>query len=104
MSDDTEAIREPLQRWLAERLPGAEHLRVGEFERPTGGFSAGAMPGAGSPARPSDGSSPSGANQQPWRFVVISDAEIKSQIRQASEKIERRFYERNATQADFEED
>ncbi len=40
MSDDTEAIRDPLQRWLAERLPGAEHLRVGEFERPTGGFSA----------------------------------------------------------------
>jgi len=40
MSDDTEAIREPLQRWLAERLPGAESVRVGEFERPTGGFSA----------------------------------------------------------------
>ncbi|MBW2287070.1 MAG: phosphotransferase family protein [Deltaproteobacteria bacterium] len=40
MSDDTEPIREPLQRWLAKRLPGAEKVRVGEFERPTGGFSA----------------------------------------------------------------
>jgi aminoglycoside phosphotransferase (APT) family kinase protein len=40
MSDDTEAIREPLARWLAGRLPGAEAVHVGEFERPTGGFSA----------------------------------------------------------------
>jgi len=40
MSDDTESIREPLARWLAERLPDVEDVRVGEFERPTGGFSA----------------------------------------------------------------
>ena len=40
MSDDIETIREPLQRWLAERLPGAADVRVGELDRPTGGFSA----------------------------------------------------------------
>jgi aminoglycoside phosphotransferase (APT) family kinase protein len=40
MSDDTEAIREPLQRWLASRLEGVEDVRVGEFDRPAGGFSA----------------------------------------------------------------
>jgi aminoglycoside phosphotransferase (APT) family kinase protein len=40
MSDDTEAIREPLQRWLATRMPDAESVEVGAFERPTGGFSA----------------------------------------------------------------
>jgi aminoglycoside phosphotransferase (APT) family kinase protein len=40
MSNDTESIREPLARWLAGRLPDAEAVDVGEFERPTGGFSA----------------------------------------------------------------
>jgi len=42
MSDDTdtESIREPLARWLAEHLSDVEDVRVGEFERPTGGFSA----------------------------------------------------------------
>ncbi|MBM3760128.1 MAG: nitroreductase family protein [Acidobacteria bacterium] len=38
-------------------------------------------------------SAPSGANQQPWRFVVVSDAEIKHQIRLAAEAEERENYE-----------
>jgi iodotyrosine deiodinase len=37
---------------------------------------------------------PSGANQQPWRFVVVSDSEIKRQIREAAEAEERENYER----------
>ena len=37
---------------------------------------------------------PSGANQQPWRFVVVSDLEIKRQIRIAAEAEERENYER----------
>jgi len=37
-------------------------------------------------------SAPSGANQQPWRFVVVTDVEIKRRIRVASEEVERRFY------------
>ena len=36
---------------------------------------------------------PSGANQQPWRFVVIQDAEIKRRIREAAEAEERESYE-----------
>ena len=37
-------------------------------------------------------SAPSGANQQPWHFVVIKDHEIKVQIRQAAEHEEEKFY------------
>ena len=37
--------------------------------------------------------SPSGANQQPWRFVVVRDPGIKRQIREAAEAEERVFYE-----------
>ncbi|NQV40843.1 MAG: nitroreductase family protein [Candidatus Marinimicrobia bacterium] len=40
----------------------------------------------------SAGTAPSGANQQPWHFVVIRDAFIKNQIRMAAEEEERNFY------------
>jgi iodotyrosine deiodinase len=40
---------------------------------------------------------PSGANIQPWRFVVISDAERKRRLREAAEVAEREFYERRAS-------
>ncbi|MCZ6786121.1 MAG: nitroreductase family protein [Planctomycetota bacterium] len=43
------------------------------------------------------GSAPSGANKQPWRFVAVSDPEIKHAIRIAAEKEEREFYERRAS-------
>lgn len=39
---------------------------------------------------------PSGANQQPWRFVVVSDPKIKRRIREAAEAEERKFYEHRA--------
>lgn len=42
------------------------------------------------------GTAPSGANQQPWRFVAISDPKTKSRIRIAAEAEEREFYERRA--------
>jgi nitroreductase len=38
-------------------------------------------------------SAPSGANQQPWRFVVVSDPAIKSEIRVAAEAEEKENYE-----------
>jgi iodotyrosine deiodinase len=38
------------------------------------------------------GSAPSGANQQPWHFVAISDSDVKHQIRLAAEEVERVFY------------
>lgn len=36
---------------------------------------------------------PSGAHRQPWRFVVIGDADIKHEIRVAAEAEERKSYE-----------
>ncbi|MFN2453610.1 MAG: nitroreductase family protein [Pyrinomonadaceae bacterium] len=36
---------------------------------------------------------PSGANMQPWRFIVVQDAEIKKQIREAAEIEERLSYD-----------
>lgn len=38
------------------------------------------------------GSAPSGANQQPWTFVVVRDPAIKRRIREAAEEEERAFY------------
>ena len=35
---------------------------------------------------------PSGANKQPWSFVLVTDAEIKTRIREAAEEEERAFY------------
>lgn len=35
---------------------------------------------------------PSGANQQPWRFVCISDPAVKARIRDGAEAEEREFY------------
>ena len=42
------------------------------------------------------GSAPSGANQQPWRFVAVQDAAIKRRIREAAEAEERAFYAHRA--------
>jgi nitroreductase len=44
------------------------------------------------------GTAPSGANQQPWSFVVIGDAKVKAEIRAAAEHEERLLYERRAPQ------
>jgi iodotyrosine deiodinase len=41
---------------------------------------------------------PSGANLQPWTFVVVSDPAIKAQIRTAAEKEEKDFYSHRAPQ------
>ena len=42
------------------------------------------------------GTAPSGANQQPWRFVAIADAALKARIRVAAEEEEREFYAHRA--------
>lgn len=41
-------------------------------------------------------SAPSGANVQPWRFVVVTDPERKRLLREGAEEEERRFYETRA--------
>lgn len=42
------------------------------------------------------GSAPSGANQQPWRFVAIANGPVRQRIRAAAEAEEREFYQRRA--------
>jgi iodotyrosine deiodinase len=44
------------------------------------------------------GTAPSGANLQPWHFVVVTDPVIKHRIREAAEAEERDFYARRAPQ------
>jgi iodotyrosine deiodinase len=42
------------------------------------------------------GTAPSGANLQPWQFVVVQDPAVKREIREAAEAEEREFYEHRA--------
>lgn len=44
------------------------------------------------------GTAPNGANKQPWHFAVVSDPEVKKEIRAAAEEEEQEFYERRATE------
>lgn len=44
------------------------------------------------------GLAPSGANLQPWHFVVVGDPNAKREIRIAAEQEEREFYQRRAPQ------
>ncbi|MEQ1820265.1 MAG: nitroreductase family protein, partial [Terricaulis sp.] len=41
---------------------------------------------------------PSGANQQPWFFTIITDPSVKRKIREAAEAEEREFYAERAPQ------
>jgi nitroreductase len=43
-------------------------------------------------------SAPSGANKQPWTFVLVTDADVKRRIREAAEREERSFYGGRAPQ------
>lgn len=43
------------------------------------------------------GTAPSGANLQPWHFVVVTDPALKRRIREAAETEEREFYRRRAS-------
>lgn len=42
------------------------------------------------------GSAPSGAHQQPWHFVAVSDPGLKRRIREGAEEEEREFYRHRA--------
>lgn len=44
------------------------------------------------------GSAPSGANHQPWHFVVLTDHDRRKRLREAAEAEERAFYEGKASQ------
>jgi len=42
------------------------------------------------------GTAPSGANRQPWHFVIVRDPGLKARIREAAEEEEADFYENRA--------
>lgn len=42
------------------------------------------------------GTAPNGANRQPWHFVVVTDPDVKREIREAAEEEERAFYHERA--------
>ncbi len=44
------------------------------------------------------GTAPSGANMQPWHFVVVTDPATKKRIREAAEVEERKLYEQRASE------
>ncbi|HEX8651945.1 MAG TPA: nitroreductase family protein [Pyrinomonadaceae bacterium] len=83
-----------------ERLPADEQLRrIEEFyalmqrRRTVREFSAEPVPfQIIERAIATAGTAPSGANMQPWRFVVVEDAEVKRRIREAAEQEERASY------------
>lgn len=45
------------------------------------------------------GTAPSGANKQPWKFIIVKSQEIKKEIRIAAEKEERESYEKRMPQS-----
>lgn len=77
-----------------EMLRAAEAFRAGLIRRRTvRDFSPKSVPRAIiEHAVMSAASAPSGANQQPWTFACISDADVKRRIRVAAEEEERAFY------------
>jgi iodotyrosine deiodinase len=43
------------------------------------------------------GTAPSGANMQPWTFVLVEDLKIKKEIRKKAEEVEKEFYSKRIT-------
>ena len=99
------AMADPVYRpvpLVFERLPAPEqHARLDAFQarmlgrRTVRHYSSDPVPDSLiDQALVIAGSAPSGANLQPWRFVVVRDAEVKRRIREAAEEEEREFHKR----------
>lgn len=89
-----------------ERMTPGDSLRAGrafydqmERRRTTRHFSTDPVPREWiEQAIRTAGTAPSGAHQQPWTFVAVSDPALKAAIREAAEEEERAFYRERATQ------
>jgi nitroreductase len=87
-----------------DRMPPAEMIRAVEAftdlmwtRRSVRDFSPEPLPdGVIETAIRAASSAPSGANVQPWRFVVITSPDRKRRLREAAEAEEREFYTRRA--------
>lgn len=83
-------VQKPDDRALADARAFRDHLRKRHSVRD---FAPRPVPEAVIAACiEAAGLAPSGANQQPWHFVAISDPAMKAQIRAAAEEEERAFY------------
>jgi nitroreductase len=96
----------PTLPWRPPRIPHDDALRRGEalLEELSGRRSVRAFAPDAVPRRLIElaiacaGTAPSGAHQQPWSFVAVSDPAIKARIREAAEEEERRFYGERITE------
>lgn len=97
----TTAYRHPLALSDAEALERATGFAAFQHSRRTvREFSDAPVPQAViEQAIHAAGSAPSGANQQPWRFVAVANPELKRRIRTAAEAEEREFYAHRAPDA-----
>lgn len=102
----TEALSNPTVPLNHSRLPSADAVRaVWSFtdlmakRRSVRDFSPDPVPDSVIEAAISAAASaPSGANVQPWRFVVVTSPERKRRLRLAAEAEEREFYDRRASE------
>lgn len=80
------------------RRRGNRFLEVMQGRRSVREFSSRAVPrDIIETALAAAGTAPSGANLQPWHFVVVSDPDTKRRIRIAAEAEEKEFYEHRAS-------
>lgn len=107
MGNDHEPSVRPVARFVPlqhQRIDAAESLARGRNfyaemsrRRTTRHFSTEPVPReAIELALRTAGTAPSGAHQQPWTFVAVSDPAIKRAIREAAEREERDFYHHRA--------
>ncbi len=94
-------IRLPFERLSEEEMEGRaraflERMRT---RRSVRAFSPDPIPvGVVRACIESAGQAPSGANKQPWTFVLVTDSAVKTRIRAAAEKEEEAFYGERAPQ------
>ena len=101
MSERVEIDGFPYLKYLPERVPADEALERGrafhaelDERRSVRFFSDAPVPRELiETAIRAASTAPSGAHQQPWTFVCVSDPDLKRQIREAAEVEERKSYE-----------
>ena len=100
MNDDSQAEPKFISLDFSRPSPEEQHARGKNFyesmrrRRTVREFSAEAVPfELIERAIATAGTAPSGANMQPWRFIVVRDAGVKRHIREAAEAEERASYE-----------
>ena len=99
----TDLLYQPVPLGFERLPPGEQRARLNTFHermktrRTVRHFSTDPVPDAlVDRAIAVAGSAPSGANMQPWRFVLVRDDETKRRIRAAAEEKEQALYEERA--------